>query len=204
MDPSIKKDLQLRIVKFLDVILVAVPFTAVWFLYYAPQPTISLSNGSQALMILAFTVLYCMFGRIYESFLLSYARISEMVYSQCLSILMTDTFMFIILWALNNGFPNIFPAIGAMLLQTMLATGWCYYGHHWYFRHFKAKQCAIVYDVREGFEDIVSASGMDIKFDIRKTLRVQQCLVQLNTLDRISLRYPQFAKKRYSQILCGA
>ena len=118
---DISYKLMLRIVKVLNVILVTIPYGICWFGFYAGRiASPYYAKGNWAIIAL-FVVLYIWVGRTYDAFLVSYNRISEMIYSQVLAILVADTAMFIVLWLLGKTFPFKVPALLALGVQVLLS-----------------------------------------------------------------------------------
>ena len=50
---------------------------------------------------------------------------------------------------------------------------WSYAAHTCYFYFFKANKTAIIYDARQGMENLVEEYKMDMKFDIRPVIDVK-------------------------------
>ncbi len=175
---NLQHDLSLRLVKMLDVMLVTLPFLCCWLGYYTKQVILFPSPYRSAGMIIMFVVLYCFFGRVYDAFLVSLKRISEMFYGQMLGALMADAFMFIILCFMSGSFPNIIPALVALVCQLLLSATWCLMAHRWYFSHFSGQRTGIVYDARRGMEKLFGEYGLNIKFDIQFTCSIEECLAQ--------------------------
>lgn len=169
-------DIILRLVKTLNVVLVVVPFAGCWFGYYDKSIMLYPSTFRSFGIIALFVVFYFFFGRVYEAFFVSLKRISEMYFSQLLSILMADSCLFLVLWLLNGAFPNLLPALVALAAQLILSLFWCYYAHRWYFATFSGQRTAIIYDVRRGMEDLIGEYGLDKKFVVQFTMRVEECI----------------------------
>lgn len=85
-----KHDLILRIVKILDAVLVTIPFALCWYLYYAKHIASPFYAKGDCLVVALFFVLFIMFGRVYDAFLMSMYRISEIVYAQFLAAAVSD------------------------------------------------------------------------------------------------------------------
>lgn len=170
--------LGLRLVKLLNVALVAVPFAACWFGYYAARVAFFPSPYRSAGIIVLLMVLYASFCRIYDAFLVSFKRISELFYGQMMSLLMADAFLLVILWLMSGGFPNLLPALAALVCQLLLSAAWCRAAHRWYFARFPGQRTGIVYDARRGMEALFDEYGLTKKFDIRLTCGVEECLAQ--------------------------
>lgn len=100
----LKHDVLLRLVKILNMILITVPFAVCWVNCYAPVTASRYYWKGNALVIALFFALYLTYGRIYECFLISMNRISELIYSQCLAALISDAIMYVIAWLLIKSF----------------------------------------------------------------------------------------------------
>lgn len=190
---SLPHDLGLRLVKSLNVLLVALPFLGCWLGYYTKHMVLFPSPYKAGGMIVLFAALYSFFGHVYNAFLISLKRISELLYSQLLSVVMADASTFIILWFMSSGFPNLLPALVALACQFLLSAVWCQMAHRWYFAHFSGQRTAIVYDARRGMENLFGEYGLDKKFDIRFTCSIEECLA----------REMQMLRDMDSVFLCG-
>ena len=168
----------LRLVKLMNVLLVMLPFAVCWLVYYEKRVVLFPSSYRSVGSVLMFALLYFAFGRVYDAFLVSIKRISEMFHSQLLSILMADAFMFLVLWLISGRFPNLLPALLALISQLILSLVWCRFAHAWYFAHYAGQRAGIVYDVRRGMENLFGEYGLDKKFDIQFTCSVEECMRQ--------------------------
>lgn len=176
-------DIVLGLVKLIDVLLLTIPFAFCWFGYYADRIIKPFFFWGNWLIIALFCVLYIIFSRVYDAFLISYHRVSEMVYSQSLAVMLADGVMFIVLCLLMRRFPNLLPALAALAGQALFAAFWSCFANKWYFTVFPAKPSAVIYDVRRGLERLVSEYGLDRKFDIQVTASVDECLDDIHMLD---------------------
>lgn len=169
-------NLALRIVKLLDAILMTIPFSVCWFVSYAGKTASPYYNRGNWLVIFLFLVIYIIYGRVYEGFMVSLYRISEMVYSQGLAAFISDGIMYLITWLLTKHLPNPLPLIAALAAQVLIAAIWSYCVHQWYFLVFKPLPTAIIYDQRRGMEDLIGEYGLTQKFNIQATASVEDCL----------------------------
>ena len=80
-------DIPLRLIKILNIICLTIPFACCWYGYYSGQMQDSFYNKGNLLIIALFMLVYFLFARIYNAFLISVNRISEMIYSQVLAAL---------------------------------------------------------------------------------------------------------------------
>lgn len=154
-----------------------IPFVVCWMLYYQEkmwtQPFYRRGNW---LMALLYILVYMVYGHIYDAFLVSLVRISELIYSQCLSAFITDAIMYIISWLLIRHLPAVWPLLLVFGAQILISAIWSTIVHQWYFNSFEAKQTVVVYDNREGVEQLLEEYGLDKKFHVKKVINTAECM----------------------------
>lgn len=175
-------NLLLRVVKVIDAVMVTIPFAMCWLLYYAERIDAPFYAKGNWLVIALFFGVYIIFGRVYDAFLISINRISEVIYSQTLAFLVTDGIMYIVIWLLSKNLPNLLPGIGAIVGQTVMASIWALLVHRWYFATFPPRTTAIIYDMRKGMTDLIESYGLDRKYDVQMTAYVDDCVADLSML----------------------
>lgn len=124
-----KHDLALKIVKILDAILLTIPFALCWLLYYGERIAQPYYSKGNVVIIALFLFVYIALGKVYEGFLVSMNRISEMVYSQALAVLVTDGILYIVIILLSKRMPNLLPGLCAFAAQIVLALIWSWAAH---------------------------------------------------------------------------
>ena len=93
---KLKYDLVLGFVKLLNLILITVPFGLCWNLCYAGNLALRESRKESILVTFIFMLVYFAFGKIYDAFLISYSSISEMIFSQILALVMTNSILYVL------------------------------------------------------------------------------------------------------------
>lgn len=177
-----KHDLLLRIVKLADALLLTVPFACCWYWYYASRISAPFYAKGNWLMIALYFVLYVMFGRVYDAFLMSMNRISEIVYSQTLAAMVSDGIMYIVIWLLTKHLPNVLPGLMAIAAQVLLSAFWAVNAHRWYFRTFPPQATAIIYDERRGILKLIDEYGLNGKYNVQCTASARECLLDMKML----------------------
>lgn len=81
-----RHDLALRIVKILDAVMITIPFAICWYWYYSERTASLYHAKGDLLIIFIYFALYIIIGRVYDGFLMSMQRISEIIYSQSLRL----------------------------------------------------------------------------------------------------------------------
>ena len=181
-----KHDLILRIIKIMDAVLMTVPFALCWYLYYAKHIASPFYAKGDYLVVALFFVLFVIFGRVYDAFLMSMQRISEIVYAQFLAAAVSDFIMYIVIWLLSKHLPNILPGVAALIGQVVLAAVWAYNAHHAYFKIFPPQATAVIYDTRQGMEKLIGKYGLNTKYKVVLTATADECIANLAMLDGVS------------------
>ncbi len=168
-----------RFVKLLDVILVAIPFALCWYLYYTERTFSPYYYWGNILVMALFLIIYYFIAHLYGGFPIHIKRISELMYSQSVAVVVTDCLMYIIIWLLTKFLPNVIPLLLCLVGQFLCIALWCTLAHKWYFRHFPARNSLIIWDTREGVGQLLQEYGLDQHFKIEKAVPVNECLADL-------------------------
>ena len=91
-----KHALYLKIIKAADALMLTVPFLLCWFFYYADRLASPFYFWGNWLVVALFLFVYAVFGKVYDAFLISLDRISEMVYSQALAAVFSDFILYVV------------------------------------------------------------------------------------------------------------
>ena len=178
-----KHDVSLRIVKLLAVCLITLPFALCLTLFYADHTPTLYARTSQAYMVLLYMALLVFFGRTFDAFLVSFARVSELAYSLMLAASISDGLVYLFICFLCERMEPLWPGLLAILGQAGLAVLWAYLANKWYFATYPPKRTYIVYDVRLGMDSLVREYGLSRKFKVEKVLQVGYVLNDLGVLD---------------------
>ena len=173
---KLKKNLMMRLVKCLDVVLLTVPFAVAWYAWYADRAIVQFYRKGNWVVIALFVLLYFLCARIYEAFRIELNRVSELIYSQVLAALIADGGMFLIIWLLNLYVPAVWPILLAFAAQVALATLWCLLAHRWYYSNFRPERTVIVYDSRTGLEELINSYGLSSRFQVTDAVAAEKVL----------------------------
>lgn len=176
----------LRTIKLIDVLLITVPFAMCWFAYYSDRIYRPFTWFEHILILVLYMVLYIVVGKVYDAFLISIQRISELVYSQILAAIASDGLIYIIICLISAKLCNIWPGIAAAAGQFGMATIWSLASHKWYYATFPPKSTAVVYDDRCGMEKLIQEYDLNLKYDVQITLKVEECLDDLSILNHVN------------------
>lgn len=170
-----KRETILRITKLFNVILITGVFAVCWLLYYAERTNSPYYAKGNYLIIALFALVYAVYGHIYDAFMVSIVRISELIYSQGLAAFLSDGILYIVCWLLTKHLPTVWPIVLTFLIQLVTAACWSGLVHKWYFKAFAAKRTAVVYDRHEGVEQLLKEYGLDKKFQVLRVISAEEC-----------------------------
>lgn len=178
-----KIDFVIRIVKLFNLLLMTGAFGVSWFLYYADQmPGFQYYRLGHVAILGFYMMLYMFFIRVYNGFHISVSRISEMIYSQILAVLISDGVIYLAICMLCFGFPNILPGLAVIGVQIVVAFLWSFIAHKTYFAFSPPRRSAVIYDAGDNFDQLINDYGLKKKFDVQLILRDDECINNLDIL----------------------
>ena len=175
--------LSLYVAKGLNIFFVTLPFALCWYLYYTNTLYIPFYSKGNLAMTILFAVIYLFMAEAYDGLTVSLNRISEMIYSSMLAVLVSDGVIYIVICILYRGFAPVWPGLLCIGAQAIVIVLWSVFAHKWYYRVFRAQRTAIVYDCRQDLEESIGRHNLSKKFDVQGNFSVQECLANLSILD---------------------
>ena len=173
---KMKHQLWLYGLKLLDIIMVTAPFAVCWYIFYAENINNPFFAKGNWLVIAMFAVLYLMLCKLYNGLKISIIRMSEIVYSQSLSLLIADVFMYFVISLLSSGFVFVPPMLLMLIIQVVMSGTWTFIAHRTYFKRNKPLRTVVIWDMREGLEKLVKEYKLDRRFDVIGTVHADECV----------------------------
>ena len=164
----------IRLVKFLDVLFVTAIFGCIWMKFYSELISIPYYKKGNYLIIALFCILYYLLAHLYQGFMIHLSRISEIIYAQVLSVIISDGLMYLVTMLLMRRIPNILPLLLAIFCQYVVIWAWSKCAHRWYFKTFEKSRTIIVWDELKGLESLISEYGLDQRYEIIDTVHVDR------------------------------
>ncbi|MBE6574268.1 MAG: sugar transferase [Ruminococcaceae bacterium] len=178
-----KLDFVIRLFKLFNVLLMTAAFGASWFLYYLDcMPGVKYYRLGHVAVLGLYIFFYISFIRIYNGFHISVSRISEMIYSQILAVLISDGIIYLVICMLCFGFPNILPGLAVIAVQIIISIIWSFVSHKVYFKFNTPRRTAVIYDAGDDMKMLISEYGLEKKFDVQLVLKDDECIDNLDVL----------------------
>ena len=186
IDKETEYDLKMRGIKVLNVLMMAGSFAVMWKKFYLASFLMILHvegrTGAGWFPSLLYMLFYCMNGRIYEAFLVSYNRVGEMIYSQMLSAMLSSLYIYLGCTVLSGRALLVLPFILLLAVQMVLSCTWCWAANKWYYRRYAPRRTAIIWDMRKDLEDLLHQHNLEKKFSVASILHITACLEDLTQL----------------------
>lgn len=119
-----KQTIQLFAVQLILIVLNTAIFAAVWYFYYADRMYTPFYAKGDYAVIFVFALVYSLLARLYGGFALTISRITELIYSQGVALLISYGFMYLVSWLLMRRCPNPLPLLLACGLSCFAAFLW--------------------------------------------------------------------------------
>ena len=179
-----KRALPLSLIKILNTAFVALPFLICWLLYYEQITLTTESKQVSVLVIFMYCVIFYSLCLQLDGFRASIMGITELIYSQIIAVALTDVCAALGIWMLSIHFPNLFPGLLCFVGQCAIIPIICWTEYNSYYKNHRPQKTLVVYDARQGMENLVSAYGMEKRFEIIGVQPIEEALKNNDVLDR--------------------
>ena len=85
---------------------------------------------------------------------------------------------------LSIHFPNLFPGFLCFLAQCVIIPVICWINYTSYYKNHPPQKTLVVYDVRQGAENLIDAYGMEKRFEVIGVSPIEEVLENINILDQ--------------------
>lgn len=168
MKAQMKNLLAIRGMKLLYILLTTMLFCGCWQLYYMPKLGLAGSIVYGVAIGILYLILFSLIGRIYGIFAVGTSRVSELLYSQGLSVFITAGIAYVIMTICILRFINPLPLLGLLIVQMVWNLLWSYCANRIYFRMNRPKKTVIVYTNKEDLRKLEEVKYFSQKFQVVK------------------------------------
>lgn len=144
------KSTMLFLINLIYVAVVTVFYAITWYVCYAnllwKEPFWRRGNY---VVILLFALVFVTMGRLYGSFYLRESRISEVIYSNFIALLITGVIMYFLTWLLMRRLPSLLPTILYLAAAFAVSVPWAWFGKCYLRRAMPPERILLLYDNEE-------------------------------------------------------
>lgn len=197
------KKIPFALIKFVNVLLVLIPFIAVWFGYYEPITLTVHSKQVTVLMMMVYVVVFYYLAMRLDGFRVSIKRIGELIFGQLIAVGVTDVVAALIIWMLSIHFPNLLPGLLCFVIQAVVIVICSKVSFALFFKTHPPKKAVVIYDMRQGIEELVAAYGLERRYDVQASYAIED-VVSLNlTADEQQKKLEKLLKNAEDVFMCG-
>lgn len=121
-------------------------FYLTWELFYNDQMIYSpFYNKGLILLVLVYVLMYIAFSNIYGGYKIGYYRVSDVIYSQILTLIFVNTITYIEVSLMDRRLLNPSAFIGMTIIQIIVTILWAYISNRFYYKVFKPMNVVVVY-----------------------------------------------------------
>ena len=157
----------MRLLKLLYILVVTAIFYVCWQMFYMPYLGLAELAYSIAAAML-YLVVFVLLGRIYEVFSVGTYRVSNLVFSQGLSLLLMTGMTYVLMTVAALRFTNPLPLIGTLVVQGLWSVVWSWCTNRIYYALHKPQKAVIVYDSEDDLQKLEEVRYFDRKFSVIK------------------------------------
>lgn len=176
MSTSFKKKQLMRAVKILFILVVTALFAVCWKCWYSdilrvlPEREIAYAVAASFLYL----VITVLLGRIYAIFAVGTSRVSQLLYSQGLTLLVVDVIAYAFMSALHLGLINPLPLIAMFFAQFLWCILWSLAANKIYFKINKPRRTVVIYNNKAELRKLSEIKHFEQKFKVAEYICAKQ------------------------------
>lgn len=174
--------------KAINVTAVTVFFGCAWYVMYAHKIAYPFLQKGNYYVVFIFVVLYTCFSKLYGGYKIGVLRVSELIYSHCIAIVVCNILLYAIIVLLARGLENPLGIIWAIISQMLWCCMWGMWANRFYFMLHSPKKTLILYE-NSGFTNVIK--GMNkAQFQITETMAVKNNLDDIyKAIDKVDCAF---------------
>ncbi len=164
----------------------------IWMNYYNPNLPLSFYRLGNYLLGAIFAVIYLTFVRIYGGFQVGTASVSDLIFSQIISVGFLQVSCYVGFSLLSYKLLSPFPFILNFALFSLFSVLWCYLANRVYFTLHKPKKTVVIYGNLDSYYSIKGVKRLKPRFNVVETydyekMSLQEIFKILETMDAVFL-----------------
>lgn len=164
----------MRAIKLLYILAVTVLFGVCWQMHYMSCMDLADETAYGVVVGALYLILFVLLGRIYEVFSVGTYRVSQLVYSQSLSLLIVAGIVYVLMTVGAMRFTNPLPLLAVLAIQIVWSVLWSWLANKLYFRLNMPKKTVIVYSSKNDLRKLEEVKNFERKFQVIKHIPVPE------------------------------
>lgn len=165
-DKQYGNSIRFRLLKWLQPLMMMTVMLGFWRHVYMPAYGLSISGFAHVMLALVYLFLLYELNKIYHALTVGLIRVSEMVYSQALALLVCNMMAYLAGCLYCREFVSILPLAAMALVQFGLCVLWSFFANRMYFRNYAVPKTALLYQDDEDLQRIYSVKYFNERFDV--------------------------------------
>lgn len=171
----------------------ALIFSVIWFIFYRYNlQTAFLYKKGTAILIFIYAVLFCIFTSVYGGHKIDYFRVSEIIYSQFLSMVIVNFMVWLQICLIDRRVVEAGPIFFLCCVDAIFISFWAFWCNRRYQKRNVIRNITVIYN-NISPEDLVEKMNIyDYKFKVTKIVQADgkttsEVIHRLNTMDGVVL-----------------
>lgn len=179
MDRKLRKQLALRSIKLLNVLITVALFCLCWHLFYASRIGFGDSFVYTTAVGILYLIILLLLERIYNVFAVGSLRVSQLVYSQGLAALLSAGISYVVMVVVSLQFINPLPLIGVFVAQVLWSVVWSLMANRLYYFISPPRNTVILYEQESELRKLAEIKNFSAKFHVTKYIKETENLSML-------------------------
>ncbi|MEG0649675.1 MAG: exopolysaccharide biosynthesis polyprenyl glycosylphosphotransferase [Oscillospiraceae bacterium] len=141
-----KKDFIVFLLKALNIVAVTFLFLCAWYVLYAHKIAYPFFQKGNYFVVFIFAVLYSAFSKLYGGYKLGVLRVSELMYSHCIAIVVCNVLMYAVIVLLARGLLNPLGMVWAAICQMLWCCIWAMWANRFFFCLHSPQNALLIYE----------------------------------------------------------
>lgn len=171
MISPLKKALIMRGVKILSISVTVFLFAVCWSVFYSEAFSKMNIVNADWIVYSFYTVFVTRLGRIYRAYKAGASRVSELIYSQVLTNVVTAGIMYAAASAICLYILNPVPLLGLILVQGLWSVLWSLVANKVYFSTHPPRKTVIIYKQDDDLRKLEQIRYFSSRFDVQKFIK---------------------------------
>lgn len=166
----------LMMIRFTNLAVLTAIFAYVWYTYYSqpilPGAATEFFRKGHWLVVIIYAVLLVAFTQLNGGYRVGDYRISEMIYSNFISIFFINVIYYFLIALMWRAFPQLDVMVYMSIIQFVYVFLWCYLSNKLYFKLFKARRVIFLYEEDQPSLVLDKMNRRYDKYNITEVVRI--------------------------------